>query len=168
MTLQHKAQLEGLQAAIDKLQAFKDFVHKRLDDAGIPTHPDGPHSAAGCRIGDRLDIALMKLSVNDPLGLRGFSVPLHVQMIGRRSRFPPPIPWLPERVPGFGPWIVRREDEEMPQNTQHLNIQGLSRHMQQERLSPSVNETWPISFWNWRFSSPDSIHVIVAYCVEED
>lgn len=23
---------------------------------GIPTHPDGEHSKAGCRIGDRLDI----------------------------------------------------------------------------------------------------------------
>lgn len=41
-----------------KLQAFKDFVHRRLDEAGIPTHPDGPHSKEGCRIGDRLDIAL--------------------------------------------------------------------------------------------------------------
>lgn len=42
----------------DALQAFKAFVHGRLDQAGIPTHPDGPHSKEGCRIGDRLDIAL--------------------------------------------------------------------------------------------------------------
>lgn len=47
-----------LEEQVRKLQAFKDFVHKRLDDAGIPTHPDGPHSKEGCRIGDRLDIAL--------------------------------------------------------------------------------------------------------------
>lgn len=40
----------------DALQAFKDFVHGRLDTAGVPTHPDGPHSAEGCRIGDRLDL----------------------------------------------------------------------------------------------------------------
>lgn len=42
----------------DKLQAFKDYVHKRLDDAGIPENPGGEHSKHGCRIGDRLDIAL--------------------------------------------------------------------------------------------------------------
>lgn len=48
----------ALRAQIAKLQAFKDYVHKRLDDAGVPTHPDGEHSKAGCRIGDRLDIAL--------------------------------------------------------------------------------------------------------------
>jgi hypothetical protein len=47
-----------LQDKADALQAFKDFVHRRLDEAGIPTHPDGEHSKAGCRIGDRLDIAL--------------------------------------------------------------------------------------------------------------
>lgn len=45
--------------AIEKLRRFKDYVHKRLDDAGIPTHPEGEHSKHGCRIGDRLDIALL-------------------------------------------------------------------------------------------------------------
>lgn len=45
-------------ADVLKLQSFKDYVHERLDDAGIPTHPDGEHSKAGCRVGDRLDIAL--------------------------------------------------------------------------------------------------------------
>lgn len=45
---------------VQKLEEFKAYVHSRLDDAGIPTHPEGPHSAAGCRIGDRLDIALAK------------------------------------------------------------------------------------------------------------
>ncbi len=44
--------------SVAKLQAFKDYVHQRLDEAGIPTHPEGPHSAAGCRVGDRLDLAL--------------------------------------------------------------------------------------------------------------
>lgn len=47
-------------AEIVRLQAFKDYVHARLDAAGIPTHPDGEHSKAGCRIGDRLDIALAR------------------------------------------------------------------------------------------------------------
>ena len=50
--------LAGVEEERDALQAFKAYVHQRLDDAGIATHPDGPHSAAGCRVGDRLDIAL--------------------------------------------------------------------------------------------------------------
>src|SRR5580698_6043457 len=49
-----KAQKQGL----DALQRFKDFVHRRLDTAGVPTHPDGPHSKEGCRIGDRLDLVV--------------------------------------------------------------------------------------------------------------
>lgn len=62
--------LSGLDKAtlaheIDKLQAFKDYVHERLDDAGIATHPEGEHSKHGCRIGDRLDIAL-KREIVDP------------------------------------------------------------------------------------------------------
>ena len=40
------------------LRKFKEYVHKRLDEAGVPTHPNGPHSKEGCRIGDRLDIVL--------------------------------------------------------------------------------------------------------------
>jgi hypothetical protein len=42
------------------LRKFKQYVHDRLDQAQIPTHPDGEHSKAGCRVGDRLDIALAK------------------------------------------------------------------------------------------------------------
>ena len=47
-----------LLAERNALQRFKDYVHQRLDEAGVPIHPDGPHSKAGCRVGDRLDIAL--------------------------------------------------------------------------------------------------------------
>jgi hypothetical protein len=50
--------LRRLRDERDRLLDFKSYVHQRLDDAGIPTHPSGPHSAAGCRVGDRLDIAL--------------------------------------------------------------------------------------------------------------
>lgn len=42
----------------DRLADFKAYVHGRLDEAGIPVSPGGPHSDAGCRIGDRLDITL--------------------------------------------------------------------------------------------------------------
>jgi hypothetical protein len=44
------------------LLRFKQFVHRRLDEMGIPTHPDGEHSAHGCRIGDRLDIIQKKIN----------------------------------------------------------------------------------------------------------
>lgn len=43
---------------IAALRRFKAYVHNRLDEVGVPTHPDGPHSAEGCRIGDRLDLIL--------------------------------------------------------------------------------------------------------------
>lgn len=46
----------SINGEIQKLQAFKDYVHGRLDEAEIPTNPDGPHSEKGCRIGDRLDV----------------------------------------------------------------------------------------------------------------
>lgn len=52
---------EVLHNALDELETlrcFKAYVHQRLDEVGIPTHPNGEHSAHGCRIGDRLDIAL--------------------------------------------------------------------------------------------------------------
>lgn len=51
-------EVKKLTAERDKLQAFKDFVHARLDAGGVTKNPNGPHSAEGCRIGDRLDIVL--------------------------------------------------------------------------------------------------------------
>jgi hypothetical protein len=52
-----------LHAKVEKLQAFKDFVHNRLDEAGIEKEPNGEHSKNCCRIGDRLDIALQQATV---------------------------------------------------------------------------------------------------------
>lgn len=46
---------EELKAVVAKLQAFKDYVHQRLDAMGVPVDPESPHKAAGCRIGGRLD-----------------------------------------------------------------------------------------------------------------
>jgi len=43
---------------LEKLTGFKAYVHKRLDDASVPSDPDSPHKADGCRIGGRLDIVL--------------------------------------------------------------------------------------------------------------
>lgn len=53
--------LDHHQDTLRSAAAFKSYVHQRLDEADIPTHPDGKHSAAGCRVGDRLDIALSAL-----------------------------------------------------------------------------------------------------------
>ena len=55
---QLERELAAAQAKVDALQAFKDYVHGRLDDAGIPVDPESPHKAAGCRIGGRLDVVL--------------------------------------------------------------------------------------------------------------
>lgn len=52
------AELAALVRQRDSLLRHKDFVHHRLDQAGIDPNPNGPHSKEGCRIGDRLDIAL--------------------------------------------------------------------------------------------------------------
>lgn len=53
-----RAHVGTLIEQVKKLEAFKAYVHQRLDAAGIPTHPDGPHSKEGCRIGDRLDMLI--------------------------------------------------------------------------------------------------------------
>lgn len=50
--------VKALEAERDKLAAFKAYVHKRLDAAGVPTDPESPHRAKGCRIGGRLDDVL--------------------------------------------------------------------------------------------------------------
>ena len=50
----------------DALQAFKTFVHTRLDKAGVPVDPPGEHRDAGCRIGQRLDLVLGKEKKDGP------------------------------------------------------------------------------------------------------
>jgi len=48
-------ELLDITAQRDALQRFKDFVHKRLDDYGVPTDPDHEGTKAhGCRISGRL------------------------------------------------------------------------------------------------------------------
>jgi hypothetical protein len=48
-------------AAIDHLQAFKDWCHSYLDAHGVPHHPPGSHGTEGCRIGDRMDWLVARL-----------------------------------------------------------------------------------------------------------
>lgn len=53
----------AIKEASGERDAFKDFVHRRLDAAGVPKEfPDGPHTKEGCRIGDRLDWVLERWS----------------------------------------------------------------------------------------------------------
>jgi hypothetical protein len=71
------AVMPALIEEIDALRRFKAYVHARLDAAGIPTHPDGPHSAEGCRVGDRLDMALNALDLLRELhAFEDFEVPI--------------------------------------------------------------------------------------------
>lgn len=65
---EEKAALKELVDERDALQRFKDFVHRRLDEMGIPSHPDGEHSKAGCRIGDRLDIVELNYTYQYKVG----------------------------------------------------------------------------------------------------
>lgn len=53
-----QSELSEANKEVQKLQAFKNYVHKRLDDAGIEKDPESAHKEAGCRIGGRLDIVL--------------------------------------------------------------------------------------------------------------
>ncbi|MNK58674.1 hypothetical protein D3C87_777650 [compost metagenome] len=52
----------------DALAKFKAYVHKRLDDMGIPVDPDSPHKAEGCRVGGRLDIVQATIALADARG----------------------------------------------------------------------------------------------------
>jgi hypothetical protein len=53
-----RAELAAVKAERDRLAEFKAYIHRRLDEAGVPADPDSPHKAQGCRIGGRLDIVL--------------------------------------------------------------------------------------------------------------
>lgn len=52
---QLKAEAMRVTEERDKLQAFKSYVHKRLDEAGVTVDPESSHRDRGCRIGGRLD-----------------------------------------------------------------------------------------------------------------
>lgn len=60
--VQIEQKLAQVEQKAESLQAFKDWVHKYLDDHGVPYHPPGPHGAEGCRIGDRMDWLMAKLA----------------------------------------------------------------------------------------------------------
>lgn len=49
-----KRELAALAADVEKLSAFKAFVHEFLDRNGVPTDPPGTMREEGCRVGQRL------------------------------------------------------------------------------------------------------------------
>ncbi len=67
-----KADRSALLRERDALQAFKDYVHQRLDEAAIATHPPGEHADAGCRVGQRMDLLV---------GERDEAKRLHMELI---------------------------------------------------------------------------------------
>ena len=53
------AAIDAERLRADKLQAFKEFVHRYLSQHGVPEgDPENPHQKEGCRIGARLDLLL--------------------------------------------------------------------------------------------------------------
>lgn len=58
MELEYKDRLAAVIAERDKLKKFKEYVHDRLDAAGVPVDPESSHKAEWCRIDGRLDIVL--------------------------------------------------------------------------------------------------------------
>lgn len=49
-----KRDLTAARAEVEKLAAFKAFVHEFLDRNGVPTDPPGKMREEGCRVGQRL------------------------------------------------------------------------------------------------------------------
>lgn len=77
----YKASREGLQEILaktrterDDLQAFKDYVHARLDTAGVDRH-DEQNAINGCRIGARLDDVLALIDLVDEIAFHECDCP---------------------------------------------------------------------------------------------
>lgn len=69
-----------------KGQAFKDYVHQRLDAMGVPhSVPESEHDKAGCRIGGRLDFVEARIA---PGGGDESTQPHPRWKVGRGDRHP--------------------------------------------------------------------------------
>lgn len=61
-----RAEADSLRAALAKAEAFKAYVHKRLDDAGVPADPEPAENAKhGCRVEGRLNYLEASIHVLD-------------------------------------------------------------------------------------------------------
>lgn len=55
--------VDGLELRIRELEAFKAYVHQRLDAMGVlHSIPESEHDKAGCQVGGRLDWAEKQLA----------------------------------------------------------------------------------------------------------
>jgi hypothetical protein len=60
------AYLAWRERRVQELEAFKRYVHDRLDTMGVPhSDPESEHDKAGCRIGGRLDIVEKALAKSE-------------------------------------------------------------------------------------------------------
>ncbi len=61
--LGYRGEIDEQKRRADKLQAFKDWVHNRLDQAGVPADPDPESNKShGCRISGRFTWLFKKLA----------------------------------------------------------------------------------------------------------
>jgi hypothetical protein len=78
----------ALRERAEKAERFKAYVHKRLDEAGVPVDPPSPHREQGCRIGGRLDYVLAEAAQKD----EQLSHVLSALMDVRRAIWAPGVP----------------------------------------------------------------------------
>lgn len=83
-----RVQLTALRERAEKAERFKAYVHKRLDDAGVPVDPPSVHRESGCRIGGRLDAVFAEndalraslaqaVEALEAVAVEGFDLPDH-------------------------------------------------------------------------------------------
>lgn len=66
---------EDARAEIEKLRAFKRYVHERLDAAGVPADPEPEENAKhGCRVEGRLNFVIAKKTTDLTAEERAFLV----------------------------------------------------------------------------------------------
>ena len=85
LKLEWVAPLPSQTEEVAKLRAFKEYVHKRLDEAGIEKNPPGEHAEAGCRIGQRLDLVLCPQTegLEEPDHICDLLMELHGEFYGK-------------------------------------------------------------------------------------
>lgn len=95
-----------LVAEVEKLRKFKEYVHARLDAAGIEKDPDGPHKEQGCRIGGRLD--LVSGAPTAPVQIEQDGKPATPGVIPELAHLPPEVfaPLTDRPAGSFGKEVI--------------------------------------------------------------
>lgn len=153
------------------LRAFKSYIHRRLDEANVPTHPDGPHSREGCRVGDRLDIALRAAA--KPAALDGDAEQRIAEIAAQAEKATPP-PWTSQARAGDffaivadeqgdricsvdGPWptmgqkahadFIAASREDIPWLLEQLSALRAANAKQEQRWIPCSEKMPPDGEW---------------------